>query len=358
MAGMDMIGTKVIHKAFGEGIVKAFSEAYITVLFAAGEKMFPYPRAFDGFLSTDNPALLADLEERKRIELEEKTRLEEENRLAELKRQEEKARREKFARAAAEVHWKNVSGREKPVIRNYGAEGSNIAVKCNFCDGGSSEECVGFRGVCSDECIRYNIERAKHVWCSTDSQCRKYYDGKITRKEIGMTFACYESKMLVDWKCYAGVIRNGYDSGRPMKLLNVKKDRLAVLTTRDPNTNDRARYIFAVFLIDEYFEGDGKNEGYVQCHSRWHIELKPDEAHQMLFWNYYVNQNAPERVVFGSGLHRYLSDIKAAQILRDIVRVKKNDEKKAFAEEFFAHFCGLAGIDENNLPEPRGALRL
>lgn len=358
MTGMDVTGMKVVHKAFGEGTVKTLSEDYITVLFAAGEKTFAYPKAFDGYLSTDNPALLADLEQRKRIELEEKIRIEEENRLAELKRQEEKARQEELARAAAETCRINVSGREKPVIRNYGAEGSNIAVKCNFCDGGSSEECVGFRDVCSDECICYNIEHAKHVWCSTDSQCRKYYDGKITRKELNMTFACYETKMLVDWKCYAGVIRNGYDSGRPMKLLNVKKDRLAVLTTRDPNTNDRARYIFAVFLIDEYFEGDGKDEGYVQCHSRWHIELKPDEAHQMLFWNYYVNQNAPERVVFGSGLHRYLSDTKAAQILRDIVRVKKDAEEKAFAEEFYAHFCGLAGIDENSLPEPRGALRL
>jgi len=99
-------------------------------------------------------------------------------------------------------------------------------------------------------------------------------------------------------------------------------------------------------------------EGYVQCHSRWRIELKPDEAHQMLFWNYYVNQNAPERVVFGSGLHRYLSDIKAAQILRDIVNVKKDAAEKKLAEEFLTHFCGLAGIDEKNIPEPSGALRL
>ena len=78
----------------------------------------------------------------------------------------------------------------------------------------------------------------------------------------------------------------------------------------------------------------------------------------MLFWNYYVNQNAPGQVVFGSGLHRYLSDIKAAQILRDIARVKQDAEEKTFAEEFFAHFCGLAGIDGGSLPEPRGALRL
>ena len=357
MNSIDLTGRKVVHKAFGEGTIIKGSDGYITIRFAAGEKMFHYPKAFNDFLSTDDPELLSELEERKRIELEKKARLEEAARLAELKRQEERARQEELARSAAQERQRNTSEYGKPIVRNYGAEGSNIAVKCNFCDGGSSEECIGFKDVCSDECIHYNIERAKHVWCSTESPCKKYFDGEISQKELDMTFSCYESKMLLDWKCCAGVIRNGYDSGRPMKLLHVRKDRLVILTTRDPETKDRDRYIFAVFLIDEYFEGDEKDEGYVQCHSRWHIELKPDEAHQILFWNYYVNQNAPGRIVFGSGLHRYISDIKAAQILRDIVQVKKDATEKEFAKEFLDHYCELTGIDAESIPEPKGALR-
>ena len=95
-----------------------------------------------------------------------------------------------------------------------------------------------------------------------------------------------------------------------------------------PNTASILANIFGVFLIDEYFAGDDREEGYVVCHSKWRIELRPDEARQILFWNYYANRNAPERIVFGSGLHRYLSDIRAAQILRDIIQVKKQKCRK------------------------------
>ena len=358
MAGMNLSGKKVVHKAFGEGIIKALSEGYITVLFTAGVKTFPYPKAFDGFLSTEDPGLLADLAEIKRMELEEKARLEEEARLAELRRQEEEARQEELSRIALERRMM-ASGSER-VVRSYKPEGSNLAFKCNCCDGGRTKDCVGFRDVCSDGMIYYNIGKAQHVWCSGNSRCRQYYDRKISRKQLDeeSDFLCYEARMLLDWKCQAGSIETGMDSGKLRTLRNVRKGSLAVMTTRDPDMADYSRYIFGVFLIDEYFEGDQEECGYVASHSKWRIELKPDESRQILFWNYYVNKNAPEKVVFGSGLFRYLSDIKVAQILRDIARVKKDAAEKLFAEEFLNHFCGLTGIDVESIPEPCGALRL
>ena len=293
--------------------------------------------------------MLAELEKFRQAVREEQARKKEEARQAELARQEE------LARIAAER--RTAAARSERTSRNYRPKDPNIAVKCNFCDGGSSEDCLGFRGCCSDQVIIYNIDKAKHVWCSTDSECRKYYDRKITRRELEERCACYESRMLRDWKCFAGVIRNGLDAGKPMKLRNVRKGSLAFMTTRDPGAADCSRYIFGVFLIDEYFEGDDREEGYVVCHSKWRIELRPDEARQILFWNYYANFNAPEKIVFGSGLHRYLSDIQAAQILRDIVRVKKDAAEKAFAQEFFEYYCEKTGIEPDELPEPSGALR-
>ena len=60
----------------------------------------------------------------------------------------------------------------------------------------------------------------------------------------------------------------------------------------------------------------------------------------------------PEKIVYGSGLFRYLSDIEAAQILRDIASVKGDD----FSTAFFTHYCEVNGIDANNLAAPSGAL--
>ena len=350
-----MIGAQVVHKVFGEGVVIGCTEGYIRIRFAAGEKEFPYLRAFDGFLSTKDPEILAELDRLRKAAAEEQARLEEEARRAEEARKADLARQEELSSVV--VDRRRTAGSRGRNTWSYGSEGPNIAVKCNFCDGGRSEDCVGFRGCCSDQVISYNIDKAKHVWCSTDSECRKYYDRKITRRELEERCSCYESRMLQDWKCCAGVIRNGLDAGKPMTLRNVRKGSLAFMTTRDPGAADTSRYIFGVFLIDEYFEGDDREEGYVVCHSKWRIELKPDEAHKILFWNYYANRNAPERMVFGSGLHRYLSDIRAAQILRDIARVKKDEAEKTFAQEFFEYYCDKAGIEADELPAPSGALR-
>ena len=133
---------------------------------------------------------------------------------------------------------------------------------------------------------------------------------------------------------------------------------LVVLTTRDPNYNtDECRYIFAVFLVDESYEGDHREAGYVTTRSDWKISLTPQETRKMRFWNYYVNRNAPERIVFGSGLHRYLSDNQAAQILRDIAEVRTDPQDKDFAKRFFEYFCQINGIDSKQVPLPAGALR-
>ncbi len=352
-----MTGAKVVHKAYGEGIVTGCADGYIRICFAAGEKEFPLLHSFDGFLSTEDPEILAELERLREVAREEQARREEETRKAEEARRAELAWYEELARIAAERRAAG-SGSER-VVRSYKPEGSNLAFKCNRCDGGRSEDCVGFRDVCSDQMIHYNIGKAQYVWCSGNSRCRQYYDRKISRKQLDeeSDFICYEARMLLDWKCQAGSFETGLDSGKLRTLRNVRKGSLAVMTTRDSDMADYSRYVFGVFLIDEYFEGDQEECGYVVSRSKWRIELKPDEARQILFWNYYVNKNAPEKIVFGSGLFRYLSDIKAAQILRDIVRVKKDEAEKAFAQDFLDYFCESAGIDISELPEPSGALR-
>ena len=142
-----------------------------------------------------------------------------------------------------------------------------------------------------------------------------------------------------------------------MRLMQVQRNSLAVLTTRDPNYNtDESRYVFAVFLVDESYEGDHREAGYVTTRSDWKISLTPQEARKIRFWNYYVNRNAPKKVVFGSGLHRYLSDNQAAQILRDIAEVRTDPQDKDFARRFFEYFCNINGLDSEQVPPPAGAL--
>ena len=63
---MHLENLAVKHKAFGNGVILAQSEKYITVRFATAEKIFVYPDSFEKFLTMEDgsvpSAILEDLE--------------------------------------------------------------------------------------------------------------------------------------------------------------------------------------------------------------------------------------------------------------------------------------------------------
>ena len=345
---MDMKNHFVIHKVFGEGKVLDHAGVYLIISFEQGEKKFIYPDSFKDFLKAKDDAVRAEIQ----------------NEVAEIEQQKTQAQQEKerAARLEKERLAERSLSQSKPRAKNYPR--ANIAFKCNYCDGGKSLETIGFNGLCSEEMIRYNIKTAKHIWCSSESPCRQYYDGsivsyanlvdKVNKDENGV--ACYESVMLRDWRASAGITQTGENKGRPMRLMRVQLNSLAVLTTRLPYDSDEDRFIFAVFLVDETHEGNARDEGYVSTDSKYKIQMTPAEAQKLKFWNYYFCENAPEVIKFGSGLHRYLSDEQAAQILRDIADVKKGTAQEELAQEFYKYFCRINGIDITSIPPNNGAL--
>ena len=82
---MQIVGEKVIHKAFGEGIVTDYKEDHISVYFnkITDEKKFVYPDAFEKFLAFES----SDLQDRALAVLTQKNKRRQEER---LKKQEEK----------------------------------------------------------------------------------------------------------------------------------------------------------------------------------------------------------------------------------------------------------------------------
>lgn len=345
---MKLIGEAVEHKEFGRGKIIEQEKDSVLVLFEgeAGEKKFVYPSAFRTFIRLEDKVLSRKINEEK----DELNQKEAEKKMAEV---------ERIIQAAIE----KANERNAKRSPGYDAERSNIAFKCNYCDGGKNDGVVGFKGACSDKNIKYNIHIAKHVWCrGEDSDCRKYLDGQMTRAALdeassGDGYVCYESQMLRMWRAYAGIIQNGGKKGTPKTFRNVRSNSLAVLTTRMPYAKDQDRFIFAVFLVGDNYEGDGKDEGYVEADLKYRMQMSPEEAEQLKFWDYYFNPNKPEKTVFGSGLHRYLTNIQAAQILGKICEIKRGTKEEALAQEFFEHYCMLKGLHAREIPEAEGGLR-
>lgn len=335
---MDIVGCKVIHKTLGSTTVVKQTEEYIYVFFDEKERKFQYPDAFEDFLTLEDEVLQGKVTE-------------------EIHRR----RQEKKAQMEAKISLAKPSTTSQKRERTW-EKRPNIAFKCNYCDGGKSTFSIGFNGVCSDSVIRYNIHTEHRTWCSSkDSPCSEYLCGKRTRAQLDARvknggFVCYESQMLRDWKAMAGIVQHGERKGQPMRLRHVQPNSLCILTTREPGATEAERLIFAVFLIGETYGGDDYDEGFVSAQSKFKLALSPNEARKMRFWRYHVNENRPEKESWSYGLHRYLTDNQAVQILRDIVELKKGTRDEKLSLEFLAMFCKNVGIDAEGAGVPNGVL--
>lgn len=107
---MDLISKKVLHKAFGKGVIFSYrkserdyvsgvKEAYIEVEFEkVGPKKFLYPMSFEKFLIFEDKELqneILRLAEQKKLELQEKRERDEIVRKYMMEKKEEEAKKSK-----------------------------------------------------------------------------------------------------------------------------------------------------------------------------------------------------------------------------------------------------------------------
>lgn len=326
---MDLLNKTVNHITYGTGTVVELTKDTVKIEFAEGVKSFLFPEGFEKHLTC-----LDDKIQKEILDL-----------LSEKQRQKaEREQKEEQARTAKVNPNKTALPKKKTYTKK------NIAFKCNYCDGGKDKNGIGFLCACSDDVINYNVNTAKHNWCCNgESFCKQYVENEISRKDLdanskGDAFVCYESQMLRNWKAFAGYALTKENKNKPLKLNYVQVNSLAMLTTRLPGEPEKDRFIFGVFLVDEAYEGDNREEGYVTTNSKYKLSLSLDEAKRIRFWNYYKNETAPDRIAWGQGLHRYVKDEQAASILRDIAELKKGTPDEELSKEFFEHFCKINSL--------------
>ena len=335
---MNLIGVEVNHKVFGAGVIANVDEVNgrMDVQFKDGTKIFAFPQCFKQFISVSDETLKAEL--------------------SALIAEDDRKKQEQATIEAAEKAKKLELAKENEVIqaakkpRTHFYPRKNIAFKCTYCDGGKSDSCIGFDGLCSDKQRHYNVFVGKRIWCSAEENlCRMCLDGKMSKEDLEEKYrennaaVCYESNLFRSWSYEAGGVVNGINKGRPNTIRNVQTNSLCVLTTRKPNTDKTERYIFAVFIVIRSEEGDDLTAGKVIAHPKYRIALTEQESRQMCFWNYYQNKSDKAPYQWGSGLFRYINDATATDILRDIVKVKQNTADAPLAEEMLAYFTSING---------------
>ncbi len=162
--------------------------------------------------------------------------------------------------------------------------------------------------------------------------------------------------VFTEWRIFTGLKKSGKSEGTPNKLVRLAHNSCCLITAREPDMKEEDRYILGLFMVDESFIGKLCEDGYIPAHQQYRLRLSDQESRKLLFWNYYLNERYPTSMTWNSGGHRYFDNIWMAQILQDIVALKKGTEDLKLAENFLKHFCQMNRLVEADLPKPNGAL--
>lgn len=331
---MNIVGTKVKHISFGEGEIVAFDEEYkrVTIKFADTEKVLGYPVCFEKHLEIYDAAIRAEVLDR--IEREKQIKLQEQE--AEEIRRQERIKTQEVERASKTA---------RPYPRK------NIAFKCTYCDGGKSDSCIGFNGLCSDEQKNRNVFIEKRTWCyAEENPCRMYLEGKITKTQLEEKYQqdtssiCYESNIFKAWNYSAGYVVNGKNKGKPNTILGGQTNSLCVLTTQKIKSKKMERYIFGVFIVIRAEEGDEVSAGKVTAHPKYRVALSETESSKMCFWDYHKNQSETAPYQWGRKLFHYIDDTAALKILKDLKAIKQNTADEELVNEMIDYYCNVNNL--------------
>ena len=166
-----------------------------------------------------------------------------------------------------------------------------------------------------------------------------------------------QESVFVDWEASTGVLQSGKNKGQPNRAARLGPNSVGLLTARASDQPEVERQILGLYMVDEMFSGNQSNDGMVPSHTAYRIELTDQEAEKMLFWNYYINKNYPDRTAWNSGKYRYFDNVMTAQILNDIIALKTDEDEINEANSFLNYFCERNVLDINDIPEAAGALK-
>ncbi|MGD6803825.1 malate synthase [Rossellomorea aquimaris] len=165
-----------------------------------------------------------------------------------------------------------------------------------------------------------------------------------------------QNTVFSEWKVSSGAIKSGANKGKPNKPIRLHQNSAVLLTEIDSSKPEQDRRILGAFMVKDGFIGKLCEDGLIPAHEEYRLQLTEQEADQMLFWKYYVNEKSPDKMTWNTGKYRYFDNVWMAQILQDIVSLKSDPEEQKQAQQFLDHFCRMNQIIEQDLPKPNGAL--
>lgn len=165
-----------------------------------------------------------------------------------------------------------------------------------------------------------------------------------------------QTNVFEDWTVFTGEVQSGKNKGKPNIVARLRPNSSALLTVREADQEETERKVIGLYMVPETFSGDDNEDGMIEAHDMYRIKLTETEAEKILFWNYYLNKNYPHRTTWNSGKYRYFDNVITAQILKDIITLKTDEDEIKQAEDFLNYFSEMNLLDLSDLPKASGAL--
>lgn len=164
------------------------------------------------------------------------------------------------------------------------------------------------------------------------------------------------NSIFINWEVFAGTIQSGQRQGEARHLARMKQNSTCLITTKNPGEPEATRRIIGIFMMNPYADPNELKNGTIKAHSRYRVHLEDQISEKMPFWNYYVDEKAPEKIRWKAGRHRYFDNIIMAKILRDVVNFTNDPLMKRRAQHFYDHFCKMNNLEKDEIPAPNGPL--
>lgn len=301
---MELKGRELLHIKYGKGVIEAADSEHIWIRYGKVVRQFALNDVFAKTISGD--ALLIEY-------------------IRDIAKKNSSASKEHIQQVAEQLK------RKTDTVDKNESSAFNLIVNCVYCDGGKTQDCPGFNGICSDEVLAENVNATDNRWC-TNKECRcgiyEENKSKATRQELERLmedggYVCPESRLLRDWVINAGTYNN-----RAPRHIDTAEGKLCVLTTLENGSEEKDRYIFAMFII-ESISNDVNGVEQIWADSRFRCTFPEETARKLRLWDF-----TGEEYDFSADSFALADDEVCGEILKRAAEITDNSVVRAIAEYF------------------------
>ena len=190
--------------------------------------------------------------------------------------------------------------------------------------------------------VLYEIDKENTMKVQEEVREREFLDRVRTLKvsdNSQAAFAFVENKVedvLNTWSVFTGTYISGASKGEPRRPQKLNVNTACLLTMKPEGAPESERLIIGTFMVKDNFKASLCKDGVIKAHEEHRIMLDT-EKEKLLFWDYCESKSKSKN--WGKCELKYLANSEMQNILLDMMKIIKDEDRSKKASEFYEYFC-------------------